>query len=397
MTAPGDSTTTSAQPQRGLLGGPITGPTDPLRDREQPDLFTPPPTDNGLMPNLKFSFSDAHNKLCQGGWTREVTMQELPVARDLAGVQMHLNGGDPSGVREMHWHQENEWQLMLQGSARITLVDAQGRNMVADIFEGDLWYFPAGLPHSIQAHEGGCEFLLVFDDGAFSEDKTFMLTDWLRRTPRDILARNFGVPESALDPLPDHELYIFPAPAPPPLKDDFVAGPAGGLPDALFFRPSEWEPTAFAGGNVLIVDSSNFPASKTIATAIVEVEPGGMRELHWHPNADEWQYYIQGEARMTVFNTTDSARTFNYRAGDVGYVPKMYGHYVENIGDSPLRFLEMFKADHFADVSLTNWLALTPPELVQAHLGLSGETLAVIRKGAVKPVIVGSNSACPAD
>ncbi len=397
MTDSGDLVSSDPQPVRGDYGGPVTGPRDVLREREQPDLFAPPLTDSGLMPNLKFSFSDAHNKLCRGGWTREVTMMELPVARDLAGVQMHLNAGNPSGAREMHWHVENEWQIMLQGSARVTLVDAQGRTMAADINEGDLWYFPAGLPHSIQAHEGGCEFLLVFDDGAFSEDKTFMLTDWLRRTPRDVLAKNFGVAEADLAPLPDHELYIFEAPAPPPLPSDDVAGPAGVIPDALFFRPSEWDATEFAGGRVLIVDSSNFPASKTIATAIVEVEPGGMRELHWHPNADEWQYYIQGEARMTVFNTPDSARTFSYRAGDVGYVPKMYGHYVENIGNTPLRFLEMFKSDHFADVSLTNWLALTPPELVQAHLGLSDATMAVIRKGAVKPVIVGANPAAPVE
>ena len=85
---------------------------------------------------------------------------------------------------------------------------------------------------------------------------------------------------------------------------------------------------------------------------------------------DEWQYYLEGQARMTVFAAEGLARTFDYQAGDVGFVPFTMGHYVENRGDTPLRFLEMFRSDHYADVSLNQWLALTPPELVRAHLHL---------------------------
>jgi oxalate decarboxylase len=146
------------------------------------------------------------------------------------------------------------------------------------------------------------------------------------------------------------------------------------------------EPVKVAGGQVRIVDSSNFPAASTIAAALVEVEPGGLRELHWHPNTDEWQYYIAGQARMTVFASSGKARTFDYQAGDVGYVPFAMGHYVENIGDEPLRFLELFRSDHFADISLTQWMALTPPELVRAHLNLDPKAIAALSKD--KAVIV---------
>jgi oxalate decarboxylase len=120
--------------------------------------------------------------------------------------------------------------------------------------------------------------------------------------------------------------------------------------------------------------------SKTIAAALVEVEPGGMRELHWHPNTDEWQYYISGEARMGVFGASGQARTFDFRAGDVGYVPFAMGHYVENTGNTTLRFLEMFKSSYFADVSLDQWLALTPPELVKAHLELDDRFMQTLRR-----------------
>jgi oxalate decarboxylase len=374
------------EPRQGGRGGTEDGPRDVMRERENPDLLVPPITDSGTMPNLRFSFADAHMRLESGGWTREVTQRELPVATTLSGVNMRLNPGNPSGVREMHWHKEAEWQYMLSGSARISAVDALGRNFVDDIATGDLWYFPAGIPHSIQAHEEGCEFLLVFDDGSFSENATFLLTDWFNHTPTAVLAKNFGLPEGAFADVPAHELYMFPAPAPGPLAKDLVSSPNGSVSQSFSYRLSAQEPVQAAGGRVKIVDSSNFPVATTIAAALVDIDPGAMRELHWHPNVDEWQYYLEGEARMTVFASSGVARTFDYRAGDVGYVPFAMGHYVENTGTTALRFLEMFRSDRFADVSLNQWLALTPPELVQAHLHLSAQAMVALQKQ--KPIIV---------
>ena len=127
-------------------------------------------------------------------------------------------------------------------------------------------------------------------------------------------------------------------------------------------------------GQVQILDSSNFPSKTTIA-AFVEVEPGGMREMHWHPNADEWQYYLSGQARMTVFAAEGAAQTFNYQAGDVGYIPRAMAHYIENTGTTTMRFLEMFKSPKFEDVPLAKWLAYTPHELVRAHLKIEESVL----------------------
>jgi oxalate decarboxylase len=193
------------QPIRGDLGASIMGPRNVPLERENLDLLASPYTDAGTIPNLKFSFAAARNRLLTGGWAREVTIRELPVATQIAGVNMRL-------------------------------------------------------------------------------------------------------------------------------------------------------------------------------------KPGGIREMHWHPNTDEWQYYISGRGRMTVFASSEKARTFDYQAGDVGYVPFAIGHYVENIGEETLRFLEMFRSDHCADVSLNQWMALTPPEFVQAHLNLDEQTMAALRKD--KPIVV---------
>jgi oxalate decarboxylase len=377
----GAKTVLAADPQPSRapgVGGTDHGPHNPMRDGQNPDLLNPPSTDRGTLPNLRFSFSDAHVRQESGGWTRQVTERELGVSKSIAGVNMRLNAG---GIRELHWHKEAEWAYMLYGNARITAIDAQGRNFVDDVEVGDLWYFPSGIPHSIQGlGPDGCEFLLVFDSGSFDEDSTFLLSDWFKHIPNDVLAKNFAVNGDLLRNTPDpSQEYIFKSQVPGPLGPDKLMG-AQPVPQTFKHRMLAQDPIRTKGGTVRITDSSNFPASKTIAAALVELEPGAMRELHWHPNTDEWQYYLEGQGRMGVFASSGQARTFDFQAGDVGYVPFAMGHYVENTGTTPLRFLETFKSSYYADLSLNQWLALTPPELVAAHLHFDQSVMNALQK-----------------
>ena len=366
------------QPQRPGHGGTDPGPRSIARDLQNPDLLVPPSTDHGTLPNLRFSFADAHMRLESGGWTRQITVRELGISKNIAGVNMRLNAG---GIRELHWHKAAEWAYMLHGSARITAVDELGQNFVDDVGVGDLWYFPSGIPHSIQGlNPDGCEFLLVFDDGEFDEDNTFMVADWFKHVPNEVLAKNFGVPGSSFDHVPDEsERYIFASSVPGPLNSDKIPGTTP-VSQSFSHRLMAHEPLKMKSGTVRVSDTRTFPVSKTISAALVEVEPGGMRELHWHPNTDEWQYYIEGQARMGVFGASGQARTFDFQAGDVGYVPFAMGHYVENTGATPMRFLEIFKSSYYASMSLNQWLALTPPELVQAHLKVDPQALAAFHK-----------------
>ncbi|MBT0723287.1 cupin domain-containing protein [Rosenbergiella sp. S61] len=363
------------------------GPHDPLREQENKDLVYPPSTDSGTLPNLRYSFSDAHIRRSSGGWTRQVTNRELGVAQTIAGVDMRLNAG---GIRELHWHKEGEWAFMTYGHARVTAFDTDGGWFIDDISAGDLWYFPPGIPHSIQGiGNDGCEFLLAFDDGSFDEDSTFLLSDWFQHIPPEVLAKNFNVPVSVFSHLPSPASeYIFAGKVP---GDIASVTPKKGKKSKQSFthRMMQQTPITSAGGTVRITDSSNFPVSKTIAAALVEIAPGGIRELHWHPNNDEWQYYLEGQGRMGVFASSGQARTFDYRAGDVGYVPFAMGHYVENTGDTPLRFLELFKSDYYADISLNQWLASTPVELVKEHLHLDDQFIAAL--SAQKNAVVKNN------
>src|SRR2546422_1015863 len=350
--------------------------------RHNPDSMWPPGTaSKSLVQNFKYPFSFANKRTYEGGWSREVTVRELPVSKTLAGVNMRLTAG---GVRELHWHTSAEWAIMLYGTARITAIDADGKSFVADVKKNDLWFFPSGIPHSIQGlNPDGAEFMLVFDDGDFSESETVLLSDSMAHLPREVLSKNFGVGEQAFANLPKQELLIFQTNVPGSLQADqkTAAGALGKSPMDFAFRTMEMPPTKRTkGGEVRIVDSSKFKVSTTVAMAMVTIHPGGLRELHWHPNADEWQYYISGKGRMTVVSTGNRARTMDFQAGDVGYVEKTLLHYIENTGDTDLVFLEMFKSSFYQDLSLSEWLAHTPPELVMAHLRIDKATCDAIPK-----------------
>ncbi|WP_274380740.1 cupin domain-containing protein [Anaerosporobacter faecicola] len=366
-----------AEPIRSDGAGSLDlGPRNLERDEQNPDILVPPATDFGLMPNLRFSFADAHMILKPGGWSREITKRELPIDDTLAIVDMNLS----PGVREMHTHQQSEWGYVLQGGARVTAVDERGRNFVADCKPGEGWIFPANIPHSIQGLQEGCEFLMLFDKGSYSENNTFSISEMFSHFPMDVLSANFGVDEEEFEVIPKKEVYIVDGGDPGPLKSQEVPSPYGKMPLSLKHELINVKPIVSEGGSVRILDHENFPACTTIAAALVEIEPGAMREIHWHSNNDELQYYIQGEARMTVFQPGPKARTYNYRAGDVGYVPVGNFHYVQNIGKEKVVFLEIFNSKHFADISLAQWIAMTPKEVVKSVLNLSDEFLKNVKK-----------------
>src|SRR3989475_9424595 len=238
------------------------GPTNAALDAANPDSNNPLATDAGGVQTFKYPFSFAHKRLHQGGWSREVTVRELPASKSMAGVNMRLTAG---GVRELHWHTAGEWSIMLYGTARITAIDAAGKSFVADVKKNDLWYFPSGIPHSIQGLEpDGAEFMLVFDDGDFSEAETVLLSDSMAHIPREVLSKNFRVAEKALNNLPGKELFIFQTDVPGPLEADqkTAGGSLGASSQDFAFRTMEMPPTKRTqGGEGRIVDSSKFQAS----------------------------------------------------------------------------------------------------------------------------------------
>jgi oxalate decarboxylase len=353
------------------------GPQSEALGKQFPSAQFPPATDVGGMPMDWASFNNAPKRVQNGGWARQVTVEDFAISKEISGVNMRLTAG---GIRELHWHQAAEWAIMTYGSCRVTVLDAAGQPYVADVNEGDLWYFPAGAPHSLQGiGSDGCEFVICFDDGHANEFNTLLVSDWFAHTPPEILAKNFGVPAETFAKIPLQNLWIFQGTVPGDLVADraAISKNAAVPPYPFVFPLGSSRPTKESGsGSIRVADSSNFNVATTVAAALVTVRPGGVREMHWHPNADEWQYYIKGKARMTVFNTGPNAMTMDFNAGDIGYVRKNLGHYVENVGDTDLQFIGVFRAPRYEEISLSNWLTHTPPALVAQHLNIDEATIA---------------------
>lgn len=338
----------------------------------------------------KYKFSDSEKRSLPGGWAREATVNQFPISEGISGVDMTLEAG---AVRELHWHAiAAEWAYMISGKARITIIDPEGTSEVADFGEGDVWYFPKGYGHSIQALDGGAHFILTFDNGHFSEFGTFSITDWIAHTPKEVLSKSTNLPASIFSKAKQGEAYIVNGHVPPvlPLPRD-----NGGRDDSPLKHhyPMMSEPPFFESdeGSVHIVSSKEFPISQTITGVIEIMKPGAVREMHWHPNANEWQYYISGKGRMTVFSSHGHAETAEYETTDVGYVPQGYGHYIENIGDEDLKVLVVLDNGIYQDISLSDWLAKTPAYVLADNFNNNeadwksrpAEKL-VISKGAVK-------------
>ncbi|KAL1873414.1 hypothetical protein VTK73DRAFT_1005 [Phialemonium thermophilum] len=360
-------------------GGPILGGTNRQLDLQNPDNLGQQATDSGLVPNLKWSFSDSRTRIFNGGWVREQVVTDLPQSHDIAAAQQHLKKG---ALRELHWHRVAEWGFVYSGSVLISAVDEQGRYQVEKLNFGDIWYFPKGIAHTIQGLEEENEYLLVFDDADFDRvGTTFMVDDWIAHTPKDVIAKNFGLDPSVFGSVPTPDPYILNG----SISTSRVSGGAGELSgDASFVyrtlqHPAEKVPGH--GGEFHKIDTTTFPAAKTLAATYVRLKPKGLRELHWHPNAEEWLYFHNGTGRATVFIGNSNARTFDFRAGDTAAFPDNSGHYIENTSDTDeLVWIEIYKSDRVEDISLTQWLALTPADIVAQTLKIPLDVAEQLKK-----------------
>lgn len=342
----------------------------------QPPFGPIPPVLAGKeLPSLRYALGAAPNIPRDGGWSKEATVLNFPVSEKLAGVLMQL---DPGALRELHWHANAaEWAYVIKGSCRVTTIDPNGQCEIVDFGEGDVWYFPRGHGHSIQGiGTGPCEFILIFDNGYFSEFGTFSITDWIGHVPAEVLAKNFTVPASTFANFPKQEVYLVKGPVPPPLPASPGPGSINAPAETHRFRMLAQKPQQFPGGTMRVVSQKEFPISTTMTGALLQIKPGALRELHWHPNADEWQYYIKGKARMTVFGSGGRARTEEYGPGDVGYAPQGFAHYIENIGSDDLELVLAFNSGEYQSISATAWFAANPPELLATNFGVPAATFA---------------------
>ncbi|KAI0019803.1 Bicupin, oxalate decarboxylase/oxidase [Xylariomycetidae sp. FL0641] len=372
-----------SQPIRGSKGAEEIQGQNVAIEGQNPSALVPPETDEGMIPNLKWSFALSNNALFNGGFIREQLSSDLPPSSEFAGAQNHLTKGS---IRSMHWHSCDEWGYVTNGTVLIAGVDHTGKNTVFKAETGDIWYFPKGEPHTIQGLDDDNEYLLLFNRGDFmSNGVTFNIDDWIRHTPADILRKNFRLNET-------NSGMFNHTPAPfGSINTGEVSGsprplaPAGELVgDASWHYPtSQKAPTGevAGGGRWWDVDCNVFPMGQNLVARIVELEPGAMRELHWHPTGQEWLYFVRGQGRATVWSGPETARTFDFCDGDTAVFPDNTGHYIENVSQNEtLFYIEVFSSSELQEVTLQQWMALTPSDLVARNINVTASFLESLPK-----------------
>ncbi len=299
---------------------------------------------------------------------KEATVKQLPISKGIAGVSMKL---EPGAIRELHWHATAaEWAFVIEGRIRTTVIDPQGRAETNDFDPGDVWYFPRGHGHMLQClGNEPAHFILIFDNGYFSEFGTFSISDWMGHASKDLLAKNFGLPASAFADFPTEEVYfargsVPPAEPTPPLQ---------GLklpPNTHRYQLLAQQPYGvYKGGREWRVGAAQFPISTTVTGVILELYPGALRGLHWHPTSDEWFYLIDGQISATLFGSHGRYRVETFDKGDVGYIPQGYGHSLENVGKQNCRILVGFNTGHYEAIDLSQWIAGNPQQVLATNFG----------------------------
>lgn len=335
------------------------------------------------LPTFKFELEKSAGKVEGGSFGKEATVEQLPISKGIAGVSMRL---EPGVMRELHWHATAaEWAFVIEGRARTTVIDPQGRSETNDFEPGDIWYFPRGHGHMLQClGDEPTHFILIFDNGYFSEFGTFSISDWLGHAPPALLAKNFDVPEAAFAGFPKKEVYFARGPrATTPAPPNHAAATSDPPLSHKFRMLSEAPHAVYRGGREWRVDSSRFPLATTITGVVLDLQPAALRELHWHPTADEWQYVIGGTVSVTMFGSNGRFRTETLSSGDVGYIPRGFGHSIENVGAATARVLIGFNTGVYEAIDLSQWVAGNPAEVLATNFGQPVERFAAFPRERV--------------
>ncbi len=333
------------------------------------------------LPTFKFELEKSQGRVDGASFGKEATVAQLPISKGIAGVSMRLA---PGVARELHWHATAaEWAFVLEGRCRTTVIDPQGNSEFDDFDPGDVWYFPRGHGHSIQClGDAPCQFILIFDNGYFSEFGTFSITDWIGHSPSSVVAKNLGLAETAIARFPKQEVYFTHGAIPPPTLPLPHQAVLRQPPNTHRYRLiANAIHKSFQGGREWRVGAQEFPISTTMTGVVLDLEAGALRELHWHPTSDEWQYVVQGQVNVTLFGSRGRYRIETLNAGDVGYIPQGYGHSIENVGQTEARVLIAFNTGHYQAIDLSQWLAGTPDYLLRDHFNQPETVIAQFPQG----------------
>lgn len=253
----------------------------------------------------------------------------------------------PGHTREVHWHiNSGEWGYVKGGKCGFTLMDSTGNSKRIEVIKDDVWYFPAGWQHSIEAFDRTveCNVLLWFDSG----DANIDLTNTIAKLPDQIVSDSLGGIEDLKTLKHPYDVCRGDNSATgviPPKNPDSASKPE--------YAEYPWKPCLEPCPAFRIKSESNevevlkdnpagteydakieqFPGSLTMAGALLVLQKDAIREIHWHPNAEEQHYVLEGKVTVTVYgvdaNKETKLETYTIGKGELGVVPRNFIHYIK--------------------------------------------------------------------
>jgi len=304
----------------------------------------------------------------------------------------------PGGIRELHWHPSAvEWGFVTQGTCRITLMNNAGQYNDMDASVGDIWSFPASWGHAIQGIDEnvGCKMVLFFNSPELPTYNDLGLSEISSYFPNDVLSENLNTPEDVVETFYKQAstkgpLIVTQGPMPPPP----MAQSTNPLPESPLINILDG--TCFdagSGGYIYEVRDDVFPFTKSMSGGLIQMAAGALRDIHWHPNADEMHTVLKGQLKVTVVGIGGARQTFTLKAGDVGFVPRGFAHTFEAVGEET-QVLLAFNDPNWQTQELSTWLAVSPQYLTAASLNT---TVGVVEgfPNATEDFIGSTSSACP--
>ncbi|KAF6259616.1 RmlC-like cupin [Scenedesmus sp. NREL 46B-D3] len=323
----------------------------------------------------------------------KVPWQEFPGGRFKASTNATLTASTmagalfqvkPGGLRELHWHDVAEWAVVITGACMATATD-ESKLHPSDTWNftaGDLWYFPPNVPHSIVGlAPSGCTFVTGYNAPDFNEARAFSASSWLSTVPVATLAQALGINKGAAQRILDSNAGGKPSFLPQGNLRQMLAQAAAlptQFPKLIHRYPlmqNTHEVDMADGSYINMADVTRFPVATEMCGAIVRIAAGGMRQLHWHLNIDEWQYVINGTLEVGVFTEPGQSATGILRSGDLGFAPHGSGHYLRNIGQQSAYVVLIFNQGLFTDVEIGNFLGTVPTSYVAASLNISDDAV----------------------
>lgn len=326
------------------------------------------------------SFNVRPRREFPGGWIKETTVADTPAIQDMAASYVSM---EPGSLRGLHWHRAAaEFGYVISGACVLSVYDPFGNSGLQELRAGDVWSVPRGYGHSVWAYGAeGCVFTSVYDDGTSSEVNAFEVTDFLRTERAEIVEAVLGVPVAELGVAGERAPILRAGAVGDPALALTPRGEAGPPPQPFGFSLMALPPMRCPGGWFVQASKENFPMSRTLIGAITQLDPGGVREPHWHPNADEWDLVLAGRARVTLFEGGEAASAVELGVGDIGFLPRNGAHAVEALGDEPFLLLSVFNAPEFEAIGMSEILAGVSSEVLGRNLDADPAVIARLPRG----------------